>query len=223
MKRLAIAAAVAMVFLLPGTPVCGQVTLSVWGGLNVARMVRTPAEGPPDRTGASFGHTPRRALGFSVGIPICNNWGIQLNAGNSQKGGDISDPFAKITWKHDYREFSVLMDVALALDEGDRARLHLLAGPALAYKQSCKVTAEYESGDENFDCTDANRWKQYWDDDLGLVGGAEVEIGLSGRAGFAFGALYTYGLRDLDDDQGGFYIVKNRNLTLRAGLSLSID
>ena len=221
MKRFAVSAAAALLILLPGTPALGQVTLSVWGGVNVARMVRTPLDGP-ERTGNAHGHVQRRALGVAVGIPIVGSWGVQLNISDSPKGRDISDPNQKATWKHDYLELSLLADLRLDLGDGDRAWLHLLAGPALAYKRSCEVTGEYRGRVENFDCEDETRWVSYSTYDYGAVGGAEAEFKISERLGLAFGALYTYGLPDISDDPGWDFSEKNRTLTLRAGLRLSI-
>ncbi len=223
MKRFAISAAAALLFLQPGTPAFGQVTLSVWGGVNVASMLRTPADGRTDRLGNAYGHVSRRAIGIALGIPIAGNWGIQMNISDSQKGGDISDPRTKAIWKHDYLELNLLADLALELGDGDRAWLHLLAGPALARKRSCEVTAKVgERTVRNEDCTDKNRWKSFKDRDYGVVGGAEVEFELSGRLGATFGALYTYGLLDLNDEPEWGYVEKNRTLTLRAGLQVSI-
>ena len=56
--------------------------------------------------------------------------------------------------------------------------------------------------------------------DFGLVGGGGLEIGLTRELGLNFGALYNYGLTDLDKaDESS---VKHRVLTLRAGLSCSM-
>jgi len=218
-----ISAAAALLFLLPGASAFGQVTLGAWGGTNVSTILRTPADGGSDRYGNAYGYVPRRVVGIGLGLAIVGNWGIQLNVSDSRKGGDISDPRMKATWKHDYLEVSLLADVALDLGEGDRARLHLLAGPALARKKSCQVTAKVGGRTvRDEDCTDRQRWKPFKDHDYGVVGGAEVEFRLSDRLGANLGALYTYGLLDLNDRPDWGYVEKNRNLTLRAGLQASI-
>lgn len=222
MRRFTISAAAAVIVLLSGAPLGAQVTVGLWSGLNVASMVRTPAKGPPDRTGASFGRISRRALGLTIGVPITGGWGVQLNVGDSRKGGDISHPAAKAAWEHEYLEFSLLADVPLALGDGDRAWLHLLVGPALAYRRSCLVWNEYRGTRQSEDCADRERWKPYKDRDYGVVGGTEVELELSGRIGAVFGALYTFGLMDINDEPDWAYVEKNRVLTLRAGLQFSI-
>ena len=56
--------------------------------------------------------------------------------------------------------------------------------------------------------------------DLGLAGGGGLEITLQDNLGMSFGLLYTYGLLDLDSSDSGS--VKQRALTLRAGLVYSI-
>ena len=222
MKRIAMSAAVALLFLLPGTSAFGQVTLSVWGGVNVATMIRTPVDGRPERTGNAHGHVQRRAIGVAVGIPISGSWGIQLNLSDSRKGRDISSPHHKGMWKHDYSELSVLADLALELGDGDRAWLHLRVGPALARKRSCEVTVKVGGRTiRNENCAEGG-WKPFKDRDYGVVGGAEVEFALSGRVGATFAGLYTYGLLDINDEPEWGYVEKNRTLTLRAGLQFSI-
>ena len=56
--------------------------------------------------------------------------------------------------------------------------------------------------------------------DLGLAGGGGLEIKLLDTLGMSFGLLYTYGLLDLDKSDSDF--MKQRALTLRAGLVYSI-
>ena len=222
MKRFVISTVAALFLMLPGASAFGQVTLGVWGGVNVARMIRTPADGRVDRTGNAYNHVQRRAIGVSVGIPVSGNWGVQLNVSDSRKGGDISHPNYKGMWKHDYSELNLLADLALDLGDGGIGSLHLLAGPSLARKRSCEVTAK-EGGrtirEEN--CGEGG-WKAFKDHDFGIVGGAQVEFELSGRVGATFAGLYTYGVLDLNDEPGWGYVEKNRTLTLRAGLQFSI-
>ena len=222
MKRFAVFAAAVLLILLPGTSAYGQVTFSVWGGVNVARMVRAPADGRPERTGNAHGHVQRGTLGLAVGVPISGRWSIQLNVSDSPKGRDISDPTQKTTWKHDYFELNLLADLRLDLGEGDRAWLHLLAGPALAYKRSCEVTRVSRGRMESFDCEDETRWIAFSSQDYGAVGGAEAELRMFDRLAFAFGALYTYGLPNISDDPDWGFIEKNRTLTLRGGVRVSI-
>lgn len=214
MKRIAMSAAVALLILLPGRSAFGQVTLSVWGGVNVAKMTRTPVDQPPDRYGNARRHAPLRAFGVAVGIPISADWSIQLNLSDSRKGGVINSSYAKAVRKHDYFELSLLADLELELGDGDRAWLHLLVGPALARKRSCEVKV----GKSTIRNCPGERW--FKDHDYGVVGGAEVEFALTGRVGATFAGLYTYGLRDIGD--GWYDVEKNRALTLRAGLQFSI-
>lgn len=150
------------------------------------------------------------AVGVGLGLAIAGNWGIRLNVSDSRKGGDASQPHRRVTLKHNYLEISLLADLALDLGDGDRASLHLLAGPAVARIVSCHVN----SGD----C----RSGRFKDHDYGVVGGAEVEFGLFDGLGATLGALYTYGLLDLNALPDWDTVEKNRNLTLRAGLKASI-
>jgi len=56
--------------------------------------------------------------------------------------------------------------------------------------------------------------------DVGLAGGARVEIGLSEKMGLSLGALYNLGLVDMDDSEGSA-ATKSRVLTLQAGVVFS--
>lgn len=214
MKRFAVSGAATLLFLLPGPSAFGQVTLNAWGGMNVSTIHRAPADGRTERTWNRYGYVPRPAIGVGLGLAIAGNWGIQLNVSDSRKGGKADDPDAKIIVRFNYLEISLLADLALDLGDGDRASLHLLAGPAVARMMSCQLFGE--------DCS--NRGYSGWPvvaHDYGVVGGAELVFRLSDRLGATFGALYTYGLLDLYTIPGD-YVRKNRNLTLRAGLQVPI-
>jgi hypothetical protein len=65
--------------------------------------------------------------------------------------------------------------------------------------------------------------------DSGFAGGAQLEIGLSGKLGFSVGTLYTHGFRNIIDSMWiaerarPWFFVRTRTLTLRNGLSYSIS
>ena len=182
-----------------------QTKLTVAGGLNRATVA---AEG--------FTITPesvnRLALGASVGIPMSERWGLHLGAGYSQKGFGLG---GSVTTKIDYLEITALAGVPFSISEG--ASVHLLAGPALAFKVSCQVSATFLGEEIDEDCGDDGPKAM----DLGLVGGARLEFGLSEKMGISVGALYNLGLLNMDDS-GSDETLKSRVMSLQAGIVYSI-
>ncbi len=194
MNRLTVLVFATLPILPPAVSASGQTTLTVTGGLNMASV---SASEPND----AIESVTRMALGLSAGFPVAEGWRVQLGAAYSQKGF----AFGPAELGVDYIEFTGLLDRPLPL--GDRASLHLLAGPALGIRMSCKTTFEERSQD----CEVPPK-----DFDFGVAGGAEAEIGLSDGLALSVGAVYTLGLLNVSDAEGDEFL-KNRTLTLRAG------
>jgi len=199
MNRLTLLFFAALPTLLPGVPASGQTTLSVTGGLNMASV---SASEPND----AIESVTRMALGLSAGFPVAEGWRVRLGAAYSQKGF----AFGPVDLGVDYIELTGLLDRPLRL--GDRASLHLVAGPALGMRTSCKATASVGGEEQSQDCEDGPK-----DLDFGVAGGAEAEIGLSDGLALSVGAVYTLGLLNVIDDAEGDEFMKNRTLTLRVG------
>ena len=197
MKRFAISAA-ALLLLLPGESAQGQVTLTLAVGPNIATLARVEGRESWSQLGGG--------LGVTVGLPVSDDWGIQLGVGTSDKGYHREYPPCGGVGPHgcvvssgiylNYLESTVLADRRFELD--NRVLLHLLAGPFLAYQ---------------FD-PEPQRAKAF---DFGVAGGAQLEMGLYGKLGLSVATLYTHGLRNIRETT-----LKTRTLTLRAGLSYSI-
>ena len=184
-----------------------QTTFTVAGGLNMASVAVS-------EEGLSLESVTRLGIGVSAGIPMSEGLGLHLGAGYSQKGFSASGFGADITTEIDYLELTALAGMPLSL--GERSSVHLLVGPALAFKLSCAASASFmgESGSE--DCGDDGPKSM----DLGLAGGARLEMGLSGKMGVSLGALYNLGLMNMEDSPDGG-TVKSRVLTLQAGVVIS--
>ncbi len=199
MNRFTLLFFAALSALLPAAPASGQTTLTVTGGLNMATV---SASEPND----AIESVTRMALGLSAGFPVAEGWRVQLGAAYSQKGF----AFGPADLSRDYIEFTGLLDRPLPL--GDRTSLHLVAGPALGIRVSCKATLEERSQD----CEVPPK-----DFDFGVAGGAEAEIRLSDGLALSVGVVYTLGLLNTVDAKGdefeGDEFAKNRTLTLRAG------
>ena len=223
MKRFATPLLATILLLLTGTPAFGQVSIAVTGGVNIASLdISTGSDFAPDLKSVT-----RLSIGLAANIPASDGWGLQLGGSYSQKGGrfEISEQGvnAESRVETDYLEFTVLGRAQFPVS-GDRVSAHLLAGPALALESSCQLTAKATGpGGGTFefaeDC-DGDIGLDRSTYDFGLAGGGGLEIKLADTLGMSFGLLYTYGLLDLDKSDSDF--MKQRALTLRAGLVYSI-
>ena len=212
----------ASLLLLTAIPAASQIRLGANGGLNLASAaVSSESDIVPD-----FESVTRMSLGASVEFPLTDSWGFQLAAGYSQKGSrsQLSEEGIDfdLTLETNYFELAALGVARFPLS-GDRVSAHLLAGPALALEASCDVstTATIAGTDveARLNCSDADLLDRSTYD-LGLAGGGGIEFGLTDRLGLAVGALYTFGLLDVDkaaDDS-----LKHRVLSLRVGLVYSL-
>ena len=187
-----------------------QTNLTVAGGLNRATVTA-------ETEGLSL--TPesvnRLAIGASVEVPMSERFGLHLGAGYSQKGFALDALGASVTTEIDYLEITALAGVAFSISES--ASVHLLAGPALAFKVSCGVSASFLGEDIDEDCGDDGPKAM----DLGLVSGARLEYGLSEKMGISVGTLYNLGLLNMDDSDSG-ETLKSRVISLQAGIVYSI-
>lgn len=187
-----------------------QTSLTVAGGLNLASVTM-------ETEGLSINpeSVTRLAIGASLEVPMSDRFGLHLGGAYSQKGFGIDAFGATATTEIDYLELTALGGMPFSVS--DRASLHLLAGPALAFKVSCGVSASFMGEDLSEDCGDDGPKSM----DLGLMGGARLEFGISEKMGLSVGALYNLGLTNMDDsgDDGS---IKSRVITLQTGVVYSI-
>ncbi len=212
--------ALSSLFLFAGAPASAQIHLSMMGGANLAST-----ELSSDEVAVPTSETVTRiSVGVAATFPVAGHFGIQLGGGYSQRGSNSQftdgDATGESLIEADYAELTALGRLAIPL-YGDRIGIHLLAGPAFAYETSCdatlSTTVEDRAVSNSAACGDALDRPSF---DFGLVGGGGLEIGLTRDLGLDFGALYNYGLTDLDNADTA--TVRHRVLTLRAGLSYSI-
>ena len=186
-----------------------QTSLTVAGGLNLA-SVTMEAEG----LSISPESVTRLAIGASLEMPLSERFGLHLGGAYSQKGFAINAFGAEASTEIDYLEFTALGGMPFSVS--DRATLHLLAGPALALKVSCGVSASFMGENLSEDCEDGPKSM-----DLGLMSGARLEFGISEKMGLSVGALYNLGLTNMDEG-GDAESIKSRVMTLQAGVVYSI-
>ena len=244
MKRcptLLLSALLTAVLLVPGAPVQAQTTLSLTGGVNLTSL-DTDSDGAlaPD-----FESLTGMSVGLAATIPVTDRFGFQLGGRYAQKGGRLDvlgmmemmgETFGgfeemppgtsiNVNFEMDYIELTALARVEFPLS-GDRVSGLLLAGPALGLRSSCDgvVSISDPAGpglNQGVDCDESGL--DFRTIDVGLAGGAGIDIGLTDSIDARLGVLYTLGLSnvlsDLSEDDGG---LKHRALTIQTGLAFPI-
>ena len=228
------------VFLTLAVPVRAQTTLSLTGGVNLTSLA-ADTEGT---LAPGFESLTRMSIGLAATIPVSDRFGLQLGGRYAQKGGRLDvlglmammdDIFGfggfeemppgasfEADYEMDFVEFSALARVGFPLS-GDRVSGHLLAGPALGLLSSCEGVARISGLDEpavnvSSDCDESGL--DFRKIDVGLAGGAGIDIGLTDSIDAHLGLLYTLGLSNVSEDIGGS--LKHRALSIRAGLAFPI-
>lgn len=240
---------VALVFLAftippPPSPASAQTTLSLAGGINFTSLAT--------ETGLAANYDAARKVftGVAATVPIAGSFQVRLGASFSQKGNFYAldqivpddpnyptfgtlEPYLDLHLNMGYVEFTALASLASPVSGGP-VTVRVLAGPAIGLLASCKATGtEYEGGRPSrtmtVSCPDEAQIAAL---DLGLAGGAGLNVELTGRLGVVADLVYTHGLKDAGDvwvgsDPGDInrerdLSAKHRTLTLSAGLTYSI-
>ncbi|MCY3679262.1 MAG: outer membrane beta-barrel protein [Gemmatimonadetes bacterium] len=205
-------------FLLVHMPAAGQTSLAFSGGMNISSMDIGDESGlVPDvqsATGVS--------LGLAADFPLSETLGLRLVGRYSQKGGQftISEGGEHIdaSISPAFLDIAALGRLRFPLAE-NRLFLALVAGPAVGVAVSCDVDFGVRivagpSLNISQTCDEANLdWSSV---DLGLAGGAAVEVQITDRFVASSGVLYTYGLVDMDTSSAAS--AHHRALTLDIGL-----
>ena len=199
------------VLLLP-TPLAAQTSLSVGGGLSLAKVAFSTS-------GLTL--TPSNRVGITVGgsmtMPLSGSVALQIGGAYVQKGTKVTASFlgesASSTLKLGYLELTALAKPAFALaastGEGSSA-FHLLVGPALGIRVGCSTSAEEEGVTETEDCDSDDVTAM----DLGVLVGGGVRMG-----SFRVDASYTLGIMDIDagEDDEELDSIKNRSISVQVG------
>lgn len=198
-------------------PAAGQVTLGVTVGWSssMVRLAGIEILGEESRTGL--------AAGASATLPLSQSLGLRLEGSYVQRGATWSDgKLGDVSAMVDYVQLAALGRISLPL-VGSRISLHLLAGPAVAREMSCEVKVEYAlqpiilAGK----CTDEETYNPTHAIDVGVVGGAGVQVGVAGRTALSLDFLYTYGLRSIYAGELE-RTVHNRAMTIQGGLAFPV-
>ena len=198
-------------------PAASQVTLGVTVGWSSSMVSLTGIEilGEESRKGI--------AAGASATLPLSRSLGLRLEGSYVQRGATWSDgKLGDVSARVDYLQLAALGKVAMPL-VGSRISLHLLAGPALGRGMSCEVKVEYALQPITLEgkCTDEETYNPTHAIDVGVVGGAGVQVGLAGRTALSLDFLYTHGLRSIYAGELE-RTVHNRAMTIQGGLVFPI-
>ncbi len=133
--------------------------------------------------------------------------------------GLVDDEFDDVEVNLELDCLEVTAHAGKSFPVADRVSVKLLAGPALAMRQSCRIVARTQEEEETEDCDEDDELRET---DLGLGGGVRLQVDLSEEVGLTVGAHYTLGLLNVNEDDDFDLTMKNRALTLRAGLAFLI-
>lgn len=190
-------------------PAATQTVLGFHGGVNIANLGGSDVEDTSSRTGIN--------LGASVLFSLAENVGLEVGAGFSQKGAEVSDPEVTGKFKLDYLEFPVLL--RYGFPSSGSVGLHLYGGASVGVELKCEIEGSAGGITATADCDEAGIDTKSVD--FGLVGGAGVDIGISESVDLVLDVLYDFGLTSIDDtaDPGD---VKNRAFVIKAGVAIPL-
>ena len=243
MRRIALVF-LALVVPLPTFPASAQTTLSLTGGINFTSVATETG------LAANYDAAKRPFTGVAATVPIAGPFQIRLGTSFSQKGNFYAldqivpddpdyptfgtvEPYLDLHLRMGYVEFTALAGLASPVSGGP-VTVQVLAGPAIGLLASCKAKGtEYEGGRPSrtmtVSCPDEAQIATL---DLGLAGGAGLNVELTDRLGVTADVLYTHGLRDAGDvwvgsDPGEInserdLSARHRTLTLSAGLTYTV-
>ena len=190
------------------SPIFGQTTLAIQGGMSRATVGGSDAE----NADALIGIT----LGASATIPMQDKFSLRLGGNYVQKGAKIQDGGLEGKINVDYIELSGLGVFKLAPSES-QASLYMLVGPSVAFNTKCEGSVSGSLFSEDISLSDdcGENTNSF---DFGITGGIGAGMAISEQMTFSVDLLYTLGILSADkvDD------IKNRTLTLRAGIGFPI-
>ena len=186
------------------------IKLGVKGGVNIA-----------DLGGADAGSSTETKAGFVAGgfaeFMIGDMFAIQPEVLYSQKGAKETSGGDELKLKLDYIEVPVLLKVNIPI-EGSKVHPTVYAGPAVAFKASCKLSGTSGGVSASADC-DAGGADFVKSTDFGLAFGGGISFDVGG-AEIGVDVRYTLGLSTIDDSTDPDDI-KNRVISIMGTVGFS--
>lgn len=188
-------------------PASAQTVLGFHAGANISTFGGGDADGAESRTGMN--------IGASMLFPIGENLGLSVGGGWSEKGAEFTDGEVGGDFKLGYVEFPVML--RYGFPTSGSVGFHVMGGGALGVKSKCEIEGSEGGVTVTLDCDEVGLETKSLD--LGLVGGAGIDFGISDGMDLFVDLLYTLGLSKIDDSADAAD-VKNRAFTVRAGIAI---
>jgi hypothetical protein len=195
------------------TPAPRPTVFGVLAGLNSSTV--SVEDSDDDDAGRRNGFGGGAYLTFGL-TPL---FGLRTELLYSMKGatapGEDGDP--ELTVKLDYVELPILLQLEPATASPVRPRFY--AGPAVAGRVRCRLSAEVDGEDFSTDCRepDGDNENLFKTVDFSGVVGGELAFGVGGRA-LAVGVRYTHGFTNISDVSGT--TIRNRVIGFYGALEL---
>jgi hypothetical protein len=168
----------------------------VKGGLNAADHAVS------DAGDASFDSRLGIVVGGFVTLPIASWLDLQAEGLYAEKGSRLKAGGGEVKLIVNYVEIPVLARVRLA------RIFYAAAGPSMAFRTQAKARARFSGSTEE---TDISEQVEQFDFGVGMGGGLELgPLVIDGR--------YTLGLTDIDKDKTDSSTMKNRAISVTAGI-----
>jgi Outer membrane protein beta-barrel domain len=161
----------------------------ITAGVNIAKISGDNINGAKNKTGFSFGAT--------AVVPMGSAFSFAPELVYTMKGAKFSDQNVDGSFKLNYIELPILLRYDIPVV--GTTKPFLLAGPALAFQTSCKVSAEDQGVTVSVGCNQFTNedMKKF---DTGAMFGGGASFALGGRM-MSLGVRYNLGLMDLAKNQ----------------------
>lgn len=186
-----------------------QTTLSFRAGPSIATLGGDDITDADSRTGLNVG------AGLTFGIS--ENLGVLVGAAYAQKGATATVDGAENTFKIDYLEIPVLLELGVPTSGSISPRFFL--GPAIGAEIGCEVEGTEGGVTVSGDCADFGA--PIKSVDIGAMGGAGLSMSTGGAMSITLDVFYNLGLSTIDDSADADD-VKNRAWSILGGVSIPV-
>src|SRR6478672_12014440 len=213
MSRIAKAVILTLVLSVPFVPSLtraqrtGEMTFGVMAGVQFSTLSQDP-----EATEVEYSHKTGLLAGAFLGIPLTGAVSIEPQALFSQKGADVKGTGANSAKEGSIRINYIEVPVLLKLSfPGSMSSVtpFVFAGPAVAFKVSCKAEGVILAITGDRDCEETELFADVKSTDFSGTVGAGIKFGAMSQV-FILDARYTHGFTNIIDDSSGNRDIKNR-------------